>query len=218
MEAKIFAGAFQQQHQGVQMPIKKCAQLIFESVIFAVSFLLILCFLAFDCSWWSLYRCCHGESIMKLSFPWGPSIRMSAFCLKLLLRHDGQVMFLLQISGSTFWKTVTQKFYFLQAYREDMCWIYGFPLDGWCFKDGFWMTALSTHLNDSSATCVNVTATSWPQILPATHCDKVMRDRKVEKSLSCVQASGNYWMDPSGSEPFFVLDLRNTWMWYPGSV
>lgn len=54
------------------------------------------------------------------------------------------------------------------------------------------MTNLSAYLNNSSMRCVNVTATSWSKIQPASHHDKVVRDGRVEKSLSCTQSSGNY--------------------------
>lgn len=54
------------------------------------------------------------------------------------------------------------------------------------------MTTLSVHLSDSSVRCVNVTAMSWSKIQPVSHCDKVVRDRRVEKSLSYTQSSGNY--------------------------
>lgn len=68
------------------------------------------------------------------------------------------------------------------------------------------MTTLSAHLNHSSVRCVTVTAISWSKIRPASHCDKVVRNRRVEKSLSYTQSSRNYRVDPSGSETYFLLD------------
>lgn len=53
------------------------------------------------------------------------------------------------------------------------------------------MAALSAHLNDASARCVSVTATSWSEIQPASHRDKVVRDRRDEKSPSYRRSSGN---------------------------
>jgi len=54
------------------------------------------------------------------------------------------------------------------------------------------MTTLSAHLNGSSMRCVNVTTTSCSKIQPASHCDKVTRDKRVVKSLSYTQSAGNY--------------------------
>lgn len=68
------------------------------------------------------------------------------------------------------------------------------------------MTTLSAHLNHYSVRCVNVTAISWSKIRPASHRDKVVRNRRVEKSLSYTQSLTNYRVDPSGSETYFLLD------------
>lgn len=116
---------------GSPKPIKMCAQLISSQ-----AFLLSLSVFSFV--FVPLIAVDEGcISVVRVSLLWSrlfPGDEASGFWFpfKILpLRRDGHAMFQLYPSGSTLWKTVTQKFYFLQAYREDVCRIYGFPRDGW---------------------------------------------------------------------------------------
>lgn len=110
-----------------------CAQLISSQLShFAVSLHPLLCFPAFDCSWWSLDQCCRAGFIMKWSFPCRPGIRIPGFHLKLQLRWASDVL------------PVDLRIYILKKKKQKLksfaphpqhtgttCWIYGFPLDVW---------------------------------------------------------------------------------------